>query len=291
MFSKTVTTGFTETYSAQIDRLRDAADQSDCILIGGGAGLSASAGLCYSGARFDDNFGDFIEKYRYRDMYTAGFVRYGSLEEHWAYWSRHISLNRYQPAPKPVYDELLKLTAGKDYFVLTTNVDHLFQKSGFDKKRLFYTQGDYGLWQCSEPCHSKTYDNRESVLRMISEQKNMLIPSELLPICPLCGRPMAMNLRCDDSFAEDEGWHSASERYAEFLSRHEGMRTLYLELGVGRNTPGIIKYPFWKMTLKNPKATYACINLGEAVAPNEIGTRAICIDGDAGAVIRDVLNG
>ena len=215
-------------------------------------------------------------------------LSYDTLEEHWAYWSRYIWINRYADAPKPVYEELFELVKDKDYFVLTTNVDHCFQKAGFDKKRLFYTQGDYGLFQCSEPCCQKTWDNENLVRQMVEQQKDMRIPSELVPHCPNCGKPMSMNLRADDTFVQDEGWYAASERYSEFVRRHQGMKTLYLELGVGYNTPGIIKYPFWQAAYRNPEATYVCINYGDAAAPKEIAERSICIDGDIGEVLEKI---
>lgn len=286
MFSRIWTKKSTESYSDRIRRLRNAMEEADAVVIGAGSGLSASAGLTYSGERFERYFSDFIEKYHIRDMYSGGFYPYGSLEEYWAWWSRHIYYNRYIEAPKPVYQNLLDIVKDKDYFVLTTNVDHCFQKAGFDKKRLFYTQGDYGLWQCSEPCHQKTYDNEDTVKKMIEMQKDMRVLEELIPYCPVCARPMTMNLRCDNTFVEDEGWHKAAERYSDFIRRHENRKVLYLELGVGANTPGIIKYPFWKMTAHNPNAVYACINYGEAMAPDEIEKQAICIDGDIGEVLR-----
>lgn len=257
-------------------------------MIGAGAGLSASAGFTYTGERFEKFFGDFIEKYGFSDMYSGGFYPFETLEEHWAYWSRYIYINRYMDAPKPVYSDLLRLIGDRDYFVLTTNVDHCFQKAGFDRCRLFYTQGDYGLWQCSRPCHKKTYDNETVVRRMVAEQKDRRIPGELVPYCPVCGAPMSMNLRTDDTFVEDDGWHEAARRYKDFLHCHAGQHILFLELGVGGNTPGIIKYPFWRMTQQNPKAVYACVNLGEAWAPGEIAGRAICIDGDIGEVLKQV---
>ena len=221
-------------------------------------------------------------------MYSGGFYPFETLEEHWAYWSRYIYINRYMDAPKPVYQNLLELVRDKDYFVLTTNVDHCFQKAGFDKGRLFYTQGDYGLWQCSKPCHKKTYDNETAIRRMFAEQKDMKIPGELVPRCPVCGAPMSMNLRADSTFVEDEGWHAAACRYDDFIRRHAGSHILYLELGVGGNTPGIIKYPFWRMTYQNPKAVYACINAGEAYTPPEIKERSFCIDGDIGEVLENL---
>lgn len=266
-------------------RLRGELKQAETILIGAGSGLSASAGFTYSGERFQEHFGDFAEKYGIRDMYSGGFYPFSSLEEYWAWWSRQIYLNRYVDAPNPVYQELLNLVKEKDYFVLTTNVDHCFQKAGFDKKRLFYTQGDYGLWQCSKPCHQGTYDNRETVLKMVKEQKDMRIPTELIPRCPKCGSPMTMNLRCDDTFVEDEGWHQASERYSQFLRRHQNTRMLLLDLGTGMNTPGIVKYSFWRMTHDWPDATYACLNYGEAYAPDEIKRKSICVNGDIGDIL------
>ena len=254
-------------------------------MIGAGAGLSTSAGYECSGARFEKYFSDFEEKYGFHDMYYGGFYPYKTPEEFWAFWSRYIFINRYVDAPKPVYEELLKLVGDKDYFVITTNVDHCFQKAGFDKKRLFYTQGDYGLFQCSEPCCQETFDNEREIRLMYERQKDGRIPSKLIPRCPHCGRPMTMNLRSDDSFVEDEGWHRAAERYENFLRTRARLKILFLELGVGYNTPVIIKYPFWNMTAKNPKATYACINLGDAYAPDNIAARSICIDGDIAAVL------
>lgn len=285
MFLKTETTKSTAAFSDDLARLRQELDRADAVIIGAGAGLSASAGFTYSGERFEKYFGDYIGKYGFRDMYSGGFYPFETLEEHWAYWSRYIYINRYLDAPKPVYSTLLKLVQDRDYFVLTTNVDHCFQKAGFDKHRLFYTQGDYGLWQCSRPCHSKTYDNEEAVRAMLAQQNNMKIPGESVPHCPVCGAPMSMNLRADGSFVEDSGWHKAARRYEEFLRRHEGMHVLFLELGVGGNTPGIIKYPFWRMTYENPRAVYACVNLGEAWAPKEIAERSVCIDGDIGETL------
>ena len=285
MFSKIWTKSSTKSCSEQLERLQTALQDCDAVVIGAGAGLSTSAGFIYTGERFEKYFSDFAAKYGIRDMYSGGFYPYSSLEEYWAYWSRYIYINRYLDAPKPVYEDLLKLVQDKDYFAITTNVDHCFQKAGFDKKRLFYTQGDYGLFQCSEPCCQETFENETLIRQMMERQENMKIPTELLPVCPHCGRPMNMNLRADDTFVEDEGWHRAAERYSEFLRRHEGQRILFLELGVGYNTPVIIKYPFWRMTAKNPNAFYACINQGQAVCPPEIQRQAVCIHADIGAVI------
>ena len=282
MFSKILTGASTHGCSAQIERLKTALQECDAVVIGAGAGLSTSAGFEYTGERFEKYFSDFAGKYGIRDMYSGGFYPFPAKEEFWAYWSRYIFINRYTDAPKPVYENLLKLVQGKDYFVITTNVDHCFQKAGFDKKRLFYTQGDYGLFQCSEPCCDETFDNEAAIREMMDRQRDMRIPSELIPACPHCGRPMTLNLRSDDSFVEDEGWHRAAERYENFLRTRAGQRILFLELGVGYNTPVIIKYPFWRMTAKNPAAVYACINKGQAICPNEIENRSLCIDADIG---------
>ena len=279
----------TGSYSDNIQRLKKAIAEADAIVIGAGAGLSTSAGFTYSGERFEKYFSDFGEKYGFNDMYSGGFYQYETPEEMWAYWSRNIYINRYMDAPKPVYENLLELVKDKDYFVITTNVDHCFQKAGFDKERLFYTQGDYGLFQCSEPCTPVTYDNEEMVRGMVERQSDMRIPSELIPKCPNCGKPLTMNLRSDDKFVEDEGWDRAAERYNQFLRTRKG-KILYLELGVGYNTPGIIKFPFWQMTAKNPDATYACVNYGETMFPEEIQEQAISIDSDIGQVIEDIGN-
>lgn len=281
---------------------------ADAVVIGAGAGLSTSAGFVYKGERFQKYFSDFEDKYGFHDMYSGGFYPYDTLEEHWAYWSRYIYINRYMDAPKPVYDEIFRLVRDKDYFVLTTNVDHCFQKAGFDKKRLFYTQGDYGLFQCSEPCCQETFENEDMICQMVKSQgytiekgnsvegkgilslpdgvrAKMSVPSELLPVCLHCGKPLTMNLRADSSFVEDEGWHLAAERYENFLRNRRKQHILFLEFGVGYNTPGIIKYPFWQMTMKNPKAVYACINYGQAGSPDEIRKQSICIDGDIGEIL------
>ena len=289
MFSKIWTTKSTENYSSQIEKLKKEFEAAETIVIGAGAGLSTSAGFVYDGERFRQYFSDFEEKYGFHDMYSGGFYPYNTLEEHWAYWSRYIYINRYMDAPNPVYSELFELVKEKDYFVLTTNVDHCFQKAGFDKKRLFYTQGDYGLFQCSEPCCNETFENEDIMRQMVERQKDMRIPSELLPVCPHCGKPLTMNLRSDNRFVEDEGWHRAAERYNNFLRTRKNQRILFLELGVGYNTPVIIKYPFWQMTAKNRNATYVCINYGEAVCPQEIKKQSICIDSDIGKVIESIL--
>ncbi len=285
----------------QIDRLKKEIEYADAILIGAGAGLSTAAGLTYSGERFEKYFGDFAARFGISDIYSGGFYPFPDDETRWAWWARHIYYNRYVDTPKSVYQKLLALMQDKDYFVITTNVDHQFQRAGFDKKCLFYTQGDYGLFQSTNPANRKTYDNEEWVMQAMRAQGfirdsdgvfqipqdgvSMKIPAALIPKCPDDGSDMTMNLRADDSFVEDEGWHNASATYADFIRRHENLHTLYLEIGVGANTPVIIKYPFWAMTAENPKAVYACLNYDEAFCPKEIEGQSICIDGDA----RDLL--
>ena len=305
MFSRTSTSRSTSACSGELDALRQKLAEADAVLIGAGAGLSAAAGFAYSGERFRRYFGDFAAQYHFADMYAGGFYPYGSLEEYWAYWSRYIWINRYMDAPKPVYSRLYDLVKDKDYFVLTTNVDHCFQKAGFDKARLFYTQGDYGLFQCSGPCHLDTYDNRDAVRAMLEAQgwrigadgaltlpegtvPRRRIPGALVPRCPRCGRPMSMNLRADATFVEDAGWHAAARRYEAFLRQCRGKKVLYWELGVGMNTPGIIKYNFWQRVWKDRRAFYACVNLDEAYCPPELAARSACIKGDIGAVLEQL---
>ena len=305
MFSRTSTSRSTSACSGELDALRQKLAEADAILIGAGAGLSAAAGFAYSGERFRRYFGDFAAQYHFADMYAGGFYPYGSLEEYWAYWSRYIWINRYMDAPKPVYSRLYDLVKDKDYFVLTTNVDHCFQKAGFDKARLFYTQGDYGLWQCSVPCHNETYDNEATVRKMVEAQGfafaengdlyvpdgiklKMKVPSELIPYCQHCHKPMSMNLRADATFVEDAGWHAAARRYEAFLRQCRGKKVLYWELGVGMNTPGIIKYNFWQRVWKDRRAFYACVNLDEAYCPPELAARSACIKGDIGAVLEQL---
>lgn len=280
MFSQRKILKSTKDHSAEIDRLKNEIETADAIVIGAGSGLSTAAGFTYSGERFEKYFSDFIEKYQFRDMYSGGFYPFESLEEHWAYWSRYIYINHYMDVDNGTYKGFFKLVKDKDYFVLTTNVDHQFQKAGFDKHRLFYTQGDYGLFQCSQPCCQETYDNEACIQDMLKTQKNMRIPTELIPHCPKCGKPMTMNLRADDTFVQDKGWYRAAERYEEFLRRHKNLHILFLELGVGYNTPAIIKYSFWQMPAKNSKAVYACVNFGEAFCPKQIQSQAICINID-----------
>ena len=307
MFTRQMTKRSINTSTDPVIRLKETLENSDAVVIGAGAGLSTAAGFTYSGERFKKYFSDFEAEYGFHDMYSGGFYPYNTLEEHWAYWSRYIYINRFMDPPLSVYSDLFELVKDKDYFVLTTNVDHCFQKAGFDKKRLFYTQGDYGLLQCSVPCHKENYGNEEFIKEMLtyqgfsfSESGDLLIPEnaglktripkEFIPHCPRCGKYMTMNLRSDNTFVEDEGWHRAAENYSLFLRRHKDMKILFLELGVGYNTPVIIKFPFWQMTAKNPAAVYACINFGDAGAPKEIISQSICINEDIAGVLKKIRN-
>lgn len=285
----------------ELSMIKEKIKQADAIVIGAGAGFSTSAGFVYSGDRFEKYFGDFRQKYGFTDMYSGGFYPYETLEEYWGYWCRYIYINRYMDAPKPVYQKLYDLVKEKDYFVLTTNVDHCFQKTGFNRQQLFYTQGDYGLFQCSKPCCKETYDNEEVIKNMVLSQgfqikdKELLkpegmeikltVPKAMIPHCPNCGKPMTMNLRADNTFVEDKGWHQAAQRYEQFLQEHKNVKIVFIELGVGYNTPGIIKYPFWRMTNTFPQATYVCLNQGEAYAPEEIIRKSICLNEDIGKVL------
>ena len=292
-----------------LEKLDEVLESAEAVVIGAGAGLSTSAGFMYEGQRFERYFSDFEKKYHYNDMYSGGFYPYDTEEEKWGFWSRNIYINRYMPAPKPVYAKLFDLVREKDYFVLTTNVDHQFQKAGFDKERIFYTQGDYGLWQCSKPCHKQTYDNKSSVVKMVLAQGfridsagnlvppvkengdtdwsrlSMTVPAELVPHCPACGEPMSMNLRADETFVEDAGWFAAQNRYSDYLDAHENKKTLFLELGVGWNTPGIIKFAFWDMAGKWKNATYACLNFGQAFIPEDLKNNSIALNGDIGEIL------
>ena len=304
MFLKRKMNDSTNSYSDKILQIKEKIEEADAIIIGAGAGFSTSAGFVYNGERFDKYFSDFRKKYGFSDMYSGGFYPYKTLEKHWGYWCRYIYINRYMDAPKPVYQNLHDLVKEKDYFVLTTNVDHCFQKAGFDKNSIFYTQGDYGLFQCSEPCHKENYENEEIIKKMVLSQGfqikdgelqkpedgeiKRIVPSGLIPYCPHCGKPMSMNLRSDQTFVEDRGWHQAAERYEKFIQEHKKQKIVFLELGVGYNTPVIIKYPFWQMTNTFEHAFYVCLNQREAYAPEEIRKKSVCMNEDIGEVLKEL---
>lgn len=278
----------TEIYSNNIEKIKEVLESAEAIVIGAGAGLSTSAGEYYEGERFRKNFADFEEKYGFKDMYSGGFYPFESEEEFWAYWSRYININRYEDVDNGTYKKLYELVKDKNYFVITTNVDHMFQKAGFNKTRLFYTQGDYGLLQCSVPCCQKTFDNEKIIKEMVKQQKDMKVPSELIPRCPNCGAAMTTNLRADDRFVEDNGWHLAQDRYVRFLKENLNKKIVFLELGVGMNTPGIIKYPFWRMVNEHQKAKYITISLDSTYIPEKIADKSIWINDDIRKVLIDI---
>lgn len=288
MYSWIRTATSTENYSELIEQLKNEFVEADAVVIGAGSGMSTAAGLVYDGERFDKYFSDYKEKYGIEHMYGGSFYPFETAEEYWAWWARMAKVNRYDCLPGQNHYDLLELVKDKEYFVITTNVDHLFQKAGFDKTRLFYTQGDYGLWQCAKPCKQVNYDNAEMVEKMIEATTDMKIPTDMIPKCPVCGGAMRTNLRDDDKFVQDDGWYAAAERYEKFLQKHINSHVLYLDLGIGWNTPGIIKIPFWRMTKANEKAVYACVNFGEAFTHNEIENQSICINEDIVKVLSDV---
>ena len=296
-------TDYTGSREENMKRLKNEIENADAIVIGAGAGLSTAAGYTYSGERFDRYFFDFKEHLGLMDMYSGGFYPFPDDETRWAFWARNVYVNRYMAPSKSVYDDLLALVRERNYFVITTNVDHCFQRAGFDKKRLFYTQGDYGLFQSADGRIKKTWDNEAWVMKAMAAQNfipdengvfqvpknrmiSMRVPSELIPVCPDNDGPVTMNLRIDNTFVEDAGWHDAADRYVTFLETNEGKHILFLELGVGSNTPMIVKYPFWAMTAENPNAVYACLNYDEAVCPEQIRERSICLDGDSGELLK-----
>lgn len=276
-----------ETLTAVRTLLREA----EAVVVGAGSGMSAAAGLTYAGRRFQEKFGDFIEHYGMTDMYSAGFYPFSTQEEKWSYWSRHIYYNRYDVRIGKPYLDLLQLVKDRNYFILTTNVDHQFQMAGFPEERIFAVQGDYGLFQCKKACHRQLYDNEKDVRAMVARQENLRIPTELVPKCPVCGGEMEVNLRCDRFFVEDEAWERACAGYSSFIRNNRNKKIVFLELGVGMNTPGIIKYPFWQMTDREKNGSYICINQGEAWGPEEIREKSIYVDMDLAKALEAVRGG
>lgn len=280
-----------ENYLNRIKMAKQLIADADYILIGAGAGLSTAGGFEYSGEKFNKYFKDFGDKYGFKDMYSGGFYPYATDEERWAYWSRYVYINRYlETAPNKVYTTLFNLVKNKNYFVITTNVDHQFQIAGFSKDKLFYTQGDYGLFQCSVPCHNKTYDNEEIIKRMYAEQKNGKIPTSLIPKCPVCGKNMEMNLRSDDRFVQDEGWYEHAKLYQDFLDKLPGKKVVLLEIGVGYNTPAIIKYPFERLTYQNKDFNLIRINKDYPIVSPEIENKTICFSENTKQILNDLLS-
>ena len=286
-FSKDLST--IKEFDDKIIAIKNLIEEADAIVIGAGAGLSTSAGLAYDGERFEKLFPEYIEKYNFTDMYSAGFYPFDTQEEKWAYWSRQIYYNRYEVEVGKPYLDLLEIVKDKNYFVLTTNVDYQFQLAGFPEEKIFATQGDYGLWQCARACHNKLYPNKSQVSEMVKTQNDCKISSDLVPKCPVCGGQMENNLRADNFFVEDENWHKSCKRYEDFLIENKDKNIVFLELGVGMNTPVIIKYPYWKFTLQLKNARYVCINLNEAYTPDQILNKSICINYDIGKTLEKII--
>ena len=263
----------------RLDKAIKAIDDADYIIIGAGAGFSAAAGIEYVGERFERYFEDFIEKYHFTDMYSSGFYPFETSEEKWAYWARHIFANRFDVGKTDLYQKLLKLVENKDYFILTTNVESQFWINGFEDERIFATQGDYGLLQCEKACHNKLYQNHDQVFEWLEKTEDCKIPTELVPICPVCGGEMDLNLRKDNFFVEDEKWHEMHDNYSRFLEHvDENKNIVFLELGVGFNTPVIIRYPFEQMTYNCPNATLIRLNRSHAEAIPENIDKTISFD-------------
>lgn len=276
-------------YKDRIEKAKELLENADFILVGAGSGLSTAGGFEYSGEKFDKYFKDFGDKYGFKDMYSGGFYPYATEEERWAYWSRYVYINRYlEQTPNKAYAKLFDLVKNKEYFVITTNVDHQFQIAGFDKNKLFYTQGDYGLFQCSVPCHDKTYDNKELIEKMYREQKDGKVPTKLIPKCPVCGRNMEMNLRADDKFVQDAGWYEHARLYQEFLDKIKNKKVVLLEIGVGYNTPAIIKYPFERMVYQNKNFNLIRINKDYPIVSKENENKTICFDEDTMTILKDL---
>jgi len=278
-----------ESYEARINNAKYALEKADYILLGAGAGLSAAAGLDYSGKRFTDNFSDYIEKYGLTDMYTATFYPFSTPEERWAHWARHIDVNRFSQSATPLYMDLLKLAQCKEYFVITTNVEAQFAKAGFPTEKIFATQGDYAYLQCAKGCHDKLYYNEALIKQMLSETNDCKIPSALVPKCPVCGGPMTVNLRKDDYFVQDDAWYTAHGRYEAFLKKVENKRVVFIELGVGFNTPGIIRYPFEQMTYRNEQATLLRLNRDFPTGEKENEQKTIAFAEDMPRVVTALL--
>ena len=275
----------------RIERARTLLEGADRVLVGAGAGLSAAAGLRYDGERFHRGFAPFIERYGMTDMYSAGFYPFPSEEDRWAYWARHVWANRYEPPALPLYRCLLEAIHGKEWFVLTTNVDAQFEKAGFDPARIFAVQGDYGFNQCARGCHDSLYPNRElveDILAAADEGDPTRAPSGLVPHCPVCGGPMAAHLRIDGAFVENAAWHDARERCLRFAEGVRDERTVLLELGVGWNTPSIIRLPFDRLAT-SCDAPLVRLNRDDARVPDGREGRAAGLQGDIAELLPQIL--
>lgn len=261
-----------------LKNIRNLIDKAEYILIGAGSGLSTSAGIEYSGERFENNFKEFIEKYHFTDMYSAGFYDFDTEEEKWAYWSKHMYLNNIGMDATDLYKNIFELVKNKNYFVITTNVDEQFYKSGFDKDKIFATQGSYRYIQCKNACHNKIYDATNIVKKMIENITDCKIPTKLVPKCPVCGGEMEVNLRKDAYFVQDDNWYKQDKKYGEFLDKTKNKRLLLLEFGVGFNTPGIIRFPFEQMTYQNENCILIRFNKDNCMTFLDIENRILKVE-------------
>ena len=277
-----------EEYSSRILQAKQAIKQADYIIIGAGSGLSTAAGLLYSGEKFEEDFKEFIERYHFEDLYSASFYEFKTQEEKWAFFAKMIKSNRYNDKPLKLYEELYKIVKDKEYFVISTNVDGQFYNSGFDKDKVFEVQGDYSYLQCENACHNKLYNNKELVEKWLQNTKDCKIPSDLVMKCPVCGGNMDMNLRKDANFVQDENWYRQSEKYKDFLSKSKDKNVALLEIGVGFNTPGIIRFPFEQMTANSETTTLIRINKDYPNPMLEIENKTISFDEDTNKIIEDL---
>ncbi len=263
-------------FNEKIQMAREKLDQADAIVIGAGAGLSAAAGLDYSGPEFKKEFADYIDKYKFPDLYSSSFYDFPTEEERWARWARHIDYARFRPDAFPLYRELLELVKDRNYFVITTNVDVQFRKAGFDPEKIFEVQGDYGLMQCAVGCHPKVYSDKETVENILHHSHDLTVDSAYVPVCPVCGGNMDVHVRKNQFFVQDENWDKAAERYEKFMAHYADKGSVVLlELGIGFNTPAIIRYPFEQITYRNPKATLIRLNSDYPHGPKETAARTI----------------
>lgn len=295
MFSKMKTSESIKTYSDNIQKAADLIKNSDKILIGAGAGMSASGGISYA----DEVL---FKKWfpRYYSMGMRSLVDMQSIfwnvdeknaRSYWGYWANHIKHIRYDsPALKP-YIDLFKLVKDKNYFVITTNVDGQFGKAGFAKKKIFEPQGEYALFQCDKPCKKEVFDNKEMINKMISNMDTniMKIREEDIPRCPYCKRLLKPNLRIDDSFVEEP--HLVNlDSYENFIHSSKKDSLVLIELGVGFDTPVIIRYPFQNIVYNYPNSSLIRINLDYADVPCEIENRSVSIKADIKKALNDISN-